>query len=143
MGAGHRVTALYEITPYTDPTDAIASLYQGPESLKYAAKDLENALELLTVRFRYKHPNQDSSQLVSQSLSASITPWERCSPDHRWAAVVAECSMLLRGSYYLHDSTFDQAIGRAYAAANDDPQRLSFIEMMLQAQQIKAKQESQ
>ncbi len=139
MGVGHRVTALYEITPYTDPADVLASNYTGDELLRYADAEMQNSVELLTVKFRYKHPTEDSSQLIQQSLNASITPWDRCSADHRWATVVAEFGMLLRDSYYLHQSTFEQAIGRAYSAANEDPERLAFIEMMIQAKEIKEK----
>ncbi|MEM6342270.1 MAG: von Willebrand factor type A domain-containing protein [Bacteroidota bacterium] len=139
MGVGHRVTALYEITPYTKPADVLASNYAGDELLRYADAEMQNSVELLTVKFRYKHPTEDSSQLIQQSLNASITPWERCSADHRWAAVVAEFGMLLRDSYYVHHSTFEQAIGRAYSAANEDTERLAFIEMMIKAKEIKEK----
>ncbi|MEM6342271.1 MAG: VWA domain-containing protein [Bacteroidota bacterium] len=134
IGAGHSVTAIYEIVPYTDPSEALASQYEGTEELLYAEEERRNSVELMTVKFRYKLPDEDQSRLISQSLLAGISPWESCSKNHRWASSVAECSMLLRQSTYLQNSTYEQAIGRALGAAGNDKERLAFIEMIKKVQ---------
>lgn len=142
IGAGQQVTALYEIVPYRDADKPIASQYQGPESLFYPTAERQNSLELLTVSFRYKLPDANQSQLLSQSLFAGITPWERCSPNHRWAASVAECTMLLRNSSHIKTSSFEQAIGRAISLAGKDEEKLAFIELMRKVQTMQAAYET-
>lgn len=142
IGAGHSVTAIYEIVPYTDPSEALASQYKGEEPLLYAEEGKRNSLELMTVKFRYKLPDEDQSRLLSQSLMAGISPWERCSKNHRWASSVAECTMLLRQSNYLQNSNYEQAIKRALSAADHDKERLAFIEMMKKAQSLQAAQQN-
>lgn len=99
IGAGHTVTALYELVPVgtTLPNVAEPALrYQKPTTPTAAARR-----ELLTVKLRYKQPEGDKSTLVTLPVSAQAKSLERSSADFRLAAAVAWFGMVLRGSSHL------------------------------------------
>lgn len=109
VGAGHTVTALYEIVP----ADSDFNMGGAPE-LKYQpaeteAKTSEPVLtdELLTVNIRYKDPDGDTSKLISHPVyNADYT--ESPSADFNFAAAAAEFGMLLRDSSYSGTSSAKQ-----------------------------------
>ncbi len=109
VGAGHTVTALYEIVP----ADSDFNMGGAPE-LKYQpaeteAKTSEPVLtdELLTVNIRYKEPDSDNSKLISHPVyNADYTEYP--SADFNFAAAVAEFGMLLRDSSYSGTSSAEQ-----------------------------------
>ena len=109
VGAGHTVTALYEIVP----ADSDFNMGGVPE-LKYQpaeteAKTSEPVLtdELLTVNIRYKDPDGDTSKLISHPVyNADYT--ESPSADFNFAAAVTEFGMLLRDSSYSGTSSAEQ-----------------------------------
>ena len=95
LGAGHTVTALYEIVPVGSAQPIIDKLkYQQP--VASAAPPASG--EVLTVKLRYKEPKGISSKLLSQTLSGSPAPIASASADFRFAAAVAQFGMLLRQS---------------------------------------------
>src|SRR5438093_261435 len=84
VGAGHTVTALYEIVP------AGAPAVPGVDPLKYQSStrgDLTD--ELMTVKLRYKNPDASSSQLLTASVKDQHSSWRGTSSDFRFAASVA------------------------------------------------------
>jgi Ca-activated chloride channel homolog len=105
IGAGHSVTALYEIVPagQTLPDE------QSVDPLKYQAKATErpnNSDELLNVKLRYKAPDENRSRLIESPLPASAEKaFEQASQDFQFATAVAvfrhETSRLLRSRGYL------------------------------------------
>ncbi len=104
IGAGHSVTALYEIVP------AGSDFEVGGSTLKYgsdgtAAENTENSDELLTVSIRYKEPDGDTSKLLEYPVSKSLYS-ERASENLTFAGCVAEFGMLLRNSRYIGDITY-------------------------------------
>lgn len=104
IGAGHSVTALYEIVP------AGSDFEVGGSTLKYgsdgtAADNTENSDELLTVSIRYKEPDGDTSKLLEYPVSKSLYS-ERASENLTFAGCVAEFGMLLRNSRYIGDITY-------------------------------------
>jgi Ca-activated chloride channel family protein len=116
IGAGHSVTALYEIVP------AGVDLPRGSvDPLKYQAPVVPSTQaasnELLTVKLRYKHPAADQSQLITRTIDNRVQPM---SPNAGFASAVAELGMLLRGSPHVPAATFDQAIARARKFRGDD-----------------------
>ena len=130
IGAGHTVTALYEIVPAgTDlPGLSIDPLkYQTPErpgtSMSAAASG-----ELLTVKLRYKQPTADESQLMSRVIRNQVQPM---SANVGFASAVAEIGMLLRDSPYAPSASFAAAIARArkFRGADDDGYRMEFIKL--------------
>ncbi len=94
IGAGHSVTALYEIVPA-----GMAVPGGKVDKLKYQAKAKAthaNAGELLTVKVRYKAPDGKLSKLLAQPVEAEQRSLAQTSNDFRWAAAVAGFGMMLR-----------------------------------------------
>lgn len=118
MGAGHSVTALYEIIP--------AGVESGltTDSLKYQVvgirPDAIDGPELLTINLRYKTPGDSTSQLLTQSVKEPGSDTSGTSDNFRFAAAVAEFGMLLRGSEYKGNSTYGSALKLANASQGDD-----------------------
>lgn len=119
LGAGHTVTAVYEIIPpgsedSTDETDET--------ELKYSKVELnangEFATELATVKFRYKEPNGVKSKLIEQVIqnSSEMAP----SNDFQFIQAVIEFGLILRGSHYAGDANFDDILQLANEALGDD-----------------------
>jgi Ca-activated chloride channel family protein len=143
IGAGHAITALYEIVP----VGATANSTGAAGGLKYAMRAPSNGKrdafsnELLTVNVRYKKPTGlfNFSQLIEFPLLNSATTFARATADFRFAAAVAQFGMILRGSPYRGTGTMaDVAAWAASAAAApaDDPggYRGEFIELVRKAQ---------
>ncbi len=102
IGAGHMVTALYEIIP-------VDSAQEIPETdLKYQEKQsagVENG-EWLNLKVRYKDPDSDSSELCTYAVTEEAYS-EQPSEDFYFAAAVAEFGLLVRGSEYKKDASFE------------------------------------
>ena len=94
IGAGHTVTALYEIVMKDSPMELTSDLkYTDPSSLG------EQNSELLTISVRYKAPDGDESRLLSYPVTEEAYTYGM-SGDMRFAAAVAEFGLLLRDSEY-------------------------------------------
>ena len=127
IGAGHSVTALYEIVPAGVPLDA-----PGVDPLKYQREPQETravgAGELLTVKVRYKAPDGDTSRLLSRVLTnqpAAMTA------NLGFASAVAEFGMLLRESPWRGSASFDSLTARARKFLGEDEEgyRAQFIQL--------------
>jgi Ca-activated chloride channel family protein len=119
IGAGHTVTALYEVVPAGLPLPlerpAIALKYQeAPRSSAAAAAD-----ELLTVKLRYKDPEGSASRLLSRAVSARVAAG-RGSERVRFAASVAAFGMLLRESEHRGQADWPMVIELAQGARGRD-----------------------
>ncbi|UYZ58305.1 vWA domain-containing protein [Hymenobacter latericus] len=129
LGAGQQVTALYEVVPVGAPPVVDGLKYQSVAPAPAGAA----AAELLTVKLRYKEPQGQQSRLVSQALGAAdaknITEG---SENLRWAAAVAQMSLLLRQSERRGLATWDNTLQLARAARgrDDDGYRAECIRMM-------------
>ena len=149
LGAGHRVTALYEVVPRgveVPGRDVDPLRYQvgadatGAGPGEPGADDLppsEFAGELMYVKVRYKDPGAASSKLLAHAV-----PDRQRSPstDFRFATAVAGFGMLLRESAHAGDLVWDDVIGMAEGARGDDPRgyRGEFIRLVETARDIKA-----
>ena len=104
LGAGHSVTALYEIIP---PGEQVPG---SVDPLKYQ-KVISNAapVEVATVKLRYKDADGDTSRLLSRIVPFNVNPM---SDNLRLASAIAELGMLLRGSEHKGDASFDAVIER-------------------------------
>jgi Ca-activated chloride channel family protein len=135
MGAGHTVTALYDVVLRGD-----ASGRPEIDPLRYQAPRVPSApaesAELLTVKLRYKTPDSGISQLVSQPLleTAAVAPSHELS----FAAAVAGFGMLLRGSENKGALTLRQARALAVSAveARPSPERRELVELMDEARRL-------
>jgi Ca-activated chloride channel family protein len=105
IGAGHTVTALYEIVPASAERDVEVP---SVDPLRYqrtpAPAEGSRSGELLTLKLRYKEPEGDTSRLLE--FPAVDSGARRGSPDFEFAAAVAGFGMLLRGSEQVGDFTF-------------------------------------
>ncbi|MEO6850772.1 MAG: von Willebrand factor type A domain-containing protein [Mucilaginibacter sp.] len=133
MGSGHTVTALYEIVPVGVTDDYSNSV----DPLKYqkttgtAAPSGPYLDELMTIKFRYKQPDSDVSKMSAVIVKDLPVSFNSTSADFRFASAVAEFGMLLRGSAFKQNSSFDQAIAIARSAkgADYDGYRSEFVRL--------------
>ena len=120
IGAGHTVTALYEITPAGSGAERIAPLRYGEEE---TAPGTGREGEFATVAIRYKLPDAETSTEIARHVTEDdALPGAAAAPeDVRFAAAVAAFGQLLRGGRYTGDYVFDDVIAAAQAARGEDP----------------------
>lgn len=135
LGAGHTVTALYEIIPAkvseaTGRSD-IPLKYQKPLALDSLANHNN---ELATVKLRYKTPVATTSQLMEQVVENQMQP--TTSHNFRFSAAVAAFGMHLRNSSYIGKTTYAQIEQWAVASLGKDSQgyRKEFVTLVKQTQ---------
>jgi Ca-activated chloride channel family protein len=137
IGAGHTVTALYEIVPpgvelslprvdplkYQEPPRPIA----GPDTG-----------ELLTLKLRYKLPDEDRSALMEVPLEESDQAFEEAPPDFRFAAAVAAFGMTLRDSPNRGDASFARVLewGRSGLGKDRTGARADFLHLVEEAKAL-------
>lgn len=130
LGSGHTVTALYEIIPV-----GVESEFLKIDELKYQTTKVDPAAskskELMTVKFRYKKPDEDVSKLIVHPLVDNQVALNKTSDDFRWSASVAAFGMLLRESEYVKNFSYDQVVQMAQGAKGIDKEgyRIEFINM--------------
>jgi Ca-activated chloride channel homolog len=137
IGAGHTVTALYEIVPVGVPLNApgVDPLkYQQPTHLRPAA----SSGELMTLKLRYKEPDGHTSTPLAFPITDSGRSYAEASADFKFAAAVASFGMLLRGSPYKGTSSYDGVIELAGEGAVRDRHgyRAEFIQLVRKARNL-------
>lgn len=132
LGAGHSVTALYEIIPV-----GVTSSVELPEvdPLRYQPNQQfshNNSAELMLIKLRYKPPNGDKSELISQPLIDWQIPLENASNNFKFAAAVAEFGMILRESPYQGSANLNQVVNLARQSQGQDVSgyRAEFIRLV-------------
>jgi Ca-activated chloride channel family protein len=140
IGAGHAVTAFYEIIP----PGAEAGALPRRDPLKYVPPEAsykpEYPDELLTVKIRYKLPGESESKLISFPVgTAFIRKAGEESQEFRFAASVAGFGMLLRDSPYKGNAGYDGIISMAQGAVGPDAWgfRRGFIDLAIKAKSLK------
>ncbi|PYK89551.1 MAG: hypothetical protein DME35_08525, partial [Verrucomicrobia bacterium] len=95
--------------------------------------------EMLTVKLRYKKPDEDKSQLIERPVLDSNAAFASTSPDFKFAAAVAEFGMLLRDSEHKGNGTFGTVLEWAQEGKGSDANgyRAGFIELVRKAQALK------
>ncbi|MES2695874.1 MAG: von Willebrand factor type A domain-containing protein [Verrucomicrobiota bacterium] len=157
IGAGHCVTALYEIVPVgaEKPVDGEPSRAGDLKYIRYATEDAYStrlampmsgdavSRELLTVKVRYKKPEGTIGlpRMSEFALTDRGATFAKASADFRFAAAVAQFGMILRNSEHRGTATMSDVIAWATAAAagpTDDPggYRGEFIELARLTQDI-------
>lgn len=119
IGAGHSVTALYEVVLKGEGDGGSPSV----DPLRY--QQIENAQsrfgdEMLTVKFRYKEPDGAVSKLIERNLKNKITGWNKLSNNFKFSAAVAGFGMLLRNSEFKGDLVFDRITELAKSGMGED-----------------------
>ena len=119
IGAGHTVTALYELTPVGTGAERIDSLrYQPSADVEGEAASSEMAF----LKIRYKLPDSDTSTLITQAITEDNVSNDVSSAprEARFAAAVAGFGQLLRGGRHTGDYGYDHVIALAQGAKGDD-----------------------
>ncbi len=131
LGAGHTVTALYEVIPVGAITDTLPPeiddlRYQDGRFTAAAGSD-----ELMFVKLRYKEPSADTSQLIETVVHKPAST-DVVSADFAFSAAVAEFGMLVRGSEHRGAASLDQVLELAHAGRGRDAQgyRADFIQLV-------------
>jgi Ca-activated chloride channel homolog len=137
IGAGHSVTALYEVVPtgVEGPAPSVDALkYQQPGTPSEVAK----GSEIATVKLRYKQPDGNTSKLLNVAVSDGATPIEKASESLRFAAAVATFGMVLGESQDRGTASYDLAQSLARDALGEDPNayRAEFLRLIAMARSL-------
>ena len=121
IGAGHTVTALYEIIP-ADTKEELAT--PKVDDLKYQKPvektDAAGSQEMLTVKLRYKEPDGQKSKLLEFPVKNQIAEFDAANADLRFASSVAAFGMILRGSQFKGDADYDKVVRWAKSSLGED-----------------------
>jgi secreted protein with Ig-like and vWFA domain len=134
IGAGHSMTALYEIIPVTRDVGLPTPRYAAEGVARSRAEAPAAAVsggELLTVSLRWKLPEGATSTAIAIPVSAH---GGQASNDFRFATAVAEFAQSLRGVE--GPWSLERALSTAQATAGEDPGRREFIDLIRKAQQL-------
>ncbi len=139
IGAGHSVTALYEIIPPgITPNVKLPSI----DGLKYqtptATTTPSNPNELMQVKLRYKQPTGDTSALMSQTILDQSVPIDRATMDTQFASSVAMFGLLLRDSEFKGSASIPSILTLATRSKGADKEgyRQEFIQLVERYHQI-------
>ncbi len=136
LGSGHTVTALYEIIP----AGIKSKFLKDVDPLKYQEnKEQFNPAnfsnELLTIKFRYKEPLKNNSELIVHPVQDNGVSFNATSNNFRFAAAVAGFGMLLRQSEFKGNSTYNNILHMATDALGNDTEgyRKEFVTLLKKA----------
>lgn len=138
LGAGHSVTALYEIIPVGVDTEL-----PKVDDLKYqetkVSGEAKKSGEMCTVKFRYKPPKEDVSKLIEVPVKDEDTKFDTTSDNFRFSAAVAGFGMLLRESKFKGDLTFKKVEEMAKNAMGKDSEgyRHEFVKLVEKSELLK------
>lgn len=152
VGAGHTVTALYEIVPTGvagddgAPRPAVDPLRYGPRRKPAPVKatsDADVANELLTVKIRYKAPDGDVSRVLEFPLVDRGAGFAAADAEFKFATAVAAWGMLLRESPHAGAATFADVLEWAEAGLGNDSEghRAEFVELVRKSRALREARE--
>lgn len=133
IGAGHTVTAMYEIVPSDDESNLFLASLDGFQSIVI---DRE---ELMTVKLRYKKPDEDISNLLKYSFNSEDLESSYISDNMKFISAVVEFGMILRNSAFKSDADYENVIKLAKEATKNtsDIYKEEFIELVEKAKVLK------
>ena len=138
LGSGHAVTALYEIIPAGAGSEFLKSV----DPLKYQKNNSKATSsfndEMLTVKFRYKAPDKDNSELIVYPVLDKRIDINNTSDNFRFATSVAGFAMLLRNSQFKGSTSYSQVITLAKASLGKDSEgyRKEFVTLVKKAAEL-------
>ncbi|ERJ12006.1 vWA domain-containing protein [Haloplasma contractile] len=132
LGAGHTVTAFYELIPADSDEDI-----DGIDDLKYQNRENTGSNEIMEVRIRYKEPTGDESKLITEVVNSEDLT-SNPSNNFKFASSVAEFGLLLRDSDYKGTASYTHIIETATASKGDDTggYRSEFIRLVKLAKEL-------
>ena len=134
IGAGHTVTAIYEITPVGSGAELVDPLRYDTQGV---SAGIEAANEYGFLKMRFKLPDEDTSQLIEAPITRdlAVETLAAASEDARWAAAVAAFGQKLKGSSYGGTMSWDEIETLAQGARGADVNgwRAEFVQMIATA----------
>ncbi|HEX2080839.1 MAG TPA: VWA domain-containing protein [Longimicrobium sp.] len=141
LGAGHTVTALYEVVPAgggggRPRVDPLRYQDRRPRAGSGSG-------ELMTVKLRYKDPDGGESRLIERAVRDGGGLLDEASDDFRFAAAVAQWGMLLRGSAHVGESSYGNVLQLARGALGRDPHgdRAGFVRLVQSSRRLAGREE--
>ena len=133
IGAGHAVTAIYEITPADSKHKMVDQpRYEANNSQVPSTSEFKD--EYAFLKIRYKQPNADQSEKITTPITVDdeISNYHKASQDIRFAIAVAAFGQLLKDSAYTDEMNFDDVLKLAQSAKGNDPYgyRSEFIQLV-------------
>ncbi len=158
LGAGHTVTAMYEIVPVVRPGSPLAlskaegrveglvdsaETFSSVDKLAYQKTEVLPSDDLMTVKLRYKDPDGETSKLIQQTVKAEDVSAEPAG-DFQFAAVVAEFGLILRDSKFKGSASYEHVANGAAVSKGKDAYgyRAEFIDLVGKAQALDTRTES-
>ena len=127
LGAGHTVTAIYEIVP-GKAKDA---------DLKFQNSSTKNSKDLLWVKLRYKQPRGTKSRLLEMPVDSKPLAWDDCSEDFKFSAAVAGFSLILRESKYINGFDYDDVLAICHDIVDiNEMDRVEFMQLVENAKML-------
>ena len=139
IGAGHTITALYEIIPRG------AIPVPGVDPLKYSETGVAPEVdrpepdpsgEWLTVKMRYKQPTGNESTKLEMPLNTINNDLSETDADFRFASAVAAFGQVLRNPGYRHPSNFDRILDLARPVTGGDSEKEAFLDLVVTAKTL-------
>jgi Ca-activated chloride channel family protein len=133
IGAGHTVTALYEIIPAGSKEEV-----PGVDELEYQKTKVVKSDDIMTLKLRYKEPDASTSKLIKHKITEEDLKKD-LSTNFKWAVAVTEFGLLLRDSQFKGKANFENVIAMAKEAKGSDPEgyRAEFIKLAEVAELLK------
>ena len=137
LGAGHSVTALYEIVPAGSKEEI-----PGVDELKYQKVSILKSKEMMTVKLRYKKPQETKSKLITASVKVNEVK-NQVNGNIAWASAVAEFGMILRESQHKGSASYQAVLERTKSNQGEDEfdYRSEFIGLVETAYSIEGEPE--
>jgi Ca-activated chloride channel family protein len=139
LGAGHTVTALYEIVPtesFERNSGRVDPLIYQKEA-RIPRISWGKSTDVMTVKLRYKDPDSMTSKLIKKTVGRSDVEAYGKSDNFRFASSVAEFGLLLRNSPYRASASFDHVLAQARSAKPDEyGYRYEFIDLVEKARAL-------
>ncbi len=137
VGAGHHVTALYELVP-PGKENAVVAVDKDDVEFEFQNVTPKNLPETVVIKVRYKLPDAETSRPFKVGVVDKDWDFFRASDDFKFAASVAGFGMLLRHSPYKGSLTYGGVLEIAGSALGDDPSgyRKEFVGLVKKAQEL-------
>ncbi|MFA6957382.1 MAG: von Willebrand factor type A domain-containing protein [Thermoanaerobaculia bacterium] len=144
LGAGHSVTALYELVPPGGESEAGAT-GEAREEVPADERSGFDGATLARVKLRYKEPKADVSGLVETTVADSDASIFAASDDLRFASAVAQFGLLLRESQYQGSANWKSVIDLASSSSSLDTtgDRAQFVKLAKKAEELQARKIAQ
>jgi Ca-activated chloride channel family protein len=136
VGAGHSVTAIYEITPVGSGAESVDPLRYGSEEKRASAG---SRAEYGFLKMRYKLPDERRSKLIEKAIPLTTDAASLVGREVRFSTAVAGFGQLLRGGAHAGGLSLDDVIREAQATKGDDEfgYRTEFVQLVRKAQTAK------